>query len=286
MELGIRYEVYKIISRTAIVIYAKVYLGFTDITTALTADRLLFSSKTHLKSFLSSLPGFMGMMREYRPSWVIDQIRSKAAYLYPGCNYPSGPANLRPWNREKPPLIIWNHRWEFDKRPENFFAAIEAVLSLGYEFRLALLGENYEVVPEPFLTAREKLGNRVVQYGYEPSKKKYREWLRQGVIVVSAAIQENFGISLLEAIRHGCYPLLPNNLVYPELIPQEHHDDCLYSSREELVEKLCLILTNPGQHLDKSEDLAGHMEQYSWELVIDKYDNELDLLAGVKSKSK
>ena len=52
------------------------------------------------------------------------------------------------------------------------------------------------------------------------------------------------------------------------------------------MEKLCLILTNPGQHLDKSEDLAGHMEQYSWELVIDKYDNELDLLAGVKSKSK
>ena len=277
---------YKIISRTAIVIYAKVYLGFTDITTALTADRLLFSSKTHLKSFLSSLPGFMGMMREYRPSWVIDQIRSKAAYLYPGCNYPSGPANLRPWNREKPPLIIWNHRWEFDKRPENFFAAIEAVLSLGYEFRLALLGENFEVVPEPFLTAREKLGNRVVQYGYEPSKKKYREWLRQGVIVVSAAIQENFGISLLEAIRHGCYPLLPNNLVYPELIPPEHHDDCLYSSQEELVEKLCLILTNPGQHLDKREDLAGHMERYSWELVIDKYDNELDLLGRVRSKSK
>jgi glycosyltransferase involved in cell wall biosynthesis len=260
--------------------------GFTDITTALTADRLLFSSETHLKSFLSSLPGFMGMMPEYRPRWVIDQIRAKAAVLYPGCNYPPGPANLNPWNLSNPPLIIWNHRWEFDKRPEIFIAALREVLSLGYEFRLALLGENFQLVPKPLRTAREKLGNRVVQYGYEPSKERYREWLRQGVIVVSTAIQENFGISVVEAIRNGCYPLLPNNLVYPELIPPEHHHDCLYSSQEELVEKLCLILTNPGQHLDKREDLAGHMEQYSWELVIDKYDDELDLLGRVRSKSR
>ena len=256
--------------------------GFTDITTALTADRLLFNSETHLKTFLSSLPGFIGMMPEYRPSWVIDQIRAKAAYRYPGCNYPSGPANLWPWNRVKPPLIIWNHRWEFDKGPEIFIAAMEAALSLGHEFRLALLGEDFQVVPKSFLTAREKFGERVVQYGYEPSKGKYREWLKQGVVVVSTAIQENFGISVVEAIRHGCYPLLPNDLVYPELVPQDYHVDCLYSSQEDLVEKLSLLLTNPGHYLDKREDLADHMEQYSWELVVEKYDNELDLLGRVR----
>jgi hypothetical protein len=76
---------------------------------------------------------------------------------------------------------------------------------------------------------------------------------------------------------------LPNNLVYPELIPQEFHDDCLYSSQEELVEKLNLILANPGNFRDKREDLADHMEQYSWELVIDKYDHELDQLGRVSS---
>jgi glycosyltransferase involved in cell wall biosynthesis len=138
------------------------------------------------------------------------------------------------------------------------------------------------VVPQPFLTAREKLGKRVVQYGYEPSKEKYREWLRRGVVVVSTATQENFGISVVEAIRHGCYPLLPNNLVYPELIPREFHDECLYNSQEELVGKLSLILANSGRYRDKREDLADHMERYSWELDIDKYDNELDQLGRVK----
>jgi glycosyltransferase involved in cell wall biosynthesis len=260
------------------------HFGFTDITSALMADRLLFNSETHLKTFLSSLHGFIGMMPEYRPRWVIEQIRAKAAVLTPGCNYPPGPANLSPWDLSKPSLIIWNHRWEFDKRPERFFSALDSVLSLDQEFRLALLGENFQVVPKPFLTASEKFGERVVHYGYEPSKEIYREWLRQGVVVVSTAIQENFGISVVEAIRHGCYPLLPNNLVYPELLPQTFHDDCLYSSQEELVEKLSLILANPRHYRDKREELADHMEQYSWEIVIDKYDEELDQLGRVRAQ--
>ena len=260
--------------------------GFTDITTGVVAERLLFNSKTHLDAFFDALPGFIEMMPEFRPKWVIEQIQAKAEVLHPGCMYPPGPANLSPWDFSQPPLIMWNHRWEFDKQPERFFSALDSVMSLDQEFRLALLGENFRVVPKPFLTVRQKFGGRVVQYGYEPSRETYKEWLRQGVVVVSTAIQENFGISVVEAIRHGCYPLLPNNLVYPELIPQDFHDDCLYSSQEELVEKLSLILASPGYFRGKREELADHMEQYSWELVIGKYDDELDQLVRAKSKSR
>ncbi len=254
--------------------------GFTDITTCLVADRLLFNSKTHMNAFFDGLPEFIKMMPEYRPNWVIDQIRAKATVQYPGCNYPPGPVDLRPWDLSEPALIIWNHRWEFDKCPETFFAALDSVLSLGHEFRLALLGENFQVVPKPFLNAREWYGQRIVQYGYEPSKEKYLDWLRKGAIVVSCAVQENFGISVVEAIRHGCYPLLPRNLSYPEVIPEKYHDSCLYRSQEELVEKLCLILKETGKFMGKREDLASHMERYSWELVIDEYDEELNQLAA------
>jgi glycosyltransferase involved in cell wall biosynthesis len=250
--------------------------GFTDVTTGLAAHRVLFNSQTQMDAFLGSLPGFMKMMPEYRPNWVVEEIREKAAVLHPGCNFPTGPANLRPWDLSESPLIIWNHRWEFDKSPETFFAVLESVLAGGYEFRLALLGENFQVVPKPFLTAKEKFGGMIVQYGYEVSKKKYQDWLKQGVIVVSTAIQENFGISIVEAIRHGCYPLLPNSLSYPELIPEEHHTDCLYNSQGELVDKLSTVLKNPGEYTEKRVGLASHMEKYSWELVIDKYDKELE----------
>ena len=82
----------------------------------------------------------------------------------------------------------------------------------------------------------------------------------------------------MEAIRRGCYPLLPHDLSYPELIPEQHHDDCLYRSQEELVEKLCRRLREPAGFLGKREDLASYMERYSWELVIDRYDKELEQL--------
>ena len=254
--------------------------GFTDVTTGLVADRVLFNSQTHMDAFFDTLPGFIRMMPEYRPNWVVDRIRAKATVLYPGCNYPAGPAELKAWGLSKPPLIVWNHRWEFDKSPETFFAALESVLSAGSEFRLALLGENFQVVPKPFITAKEKLGERIVQYGYEVSKEKYQDWLKQGVIVVSTAIQENFGISIVEAIRHGCYPLLPNSLSYPELIPEKYHTGCLYNSQEELVEKLSRILATPGKYVEKRGELASHMEKYSWEVVIDKYDKEIEELVG------
>ena len=258
--------------------------GFTDVTTGLAADRVLFNSKTHMDAFFDSLPGFIKMMPEYRPKWVVERIRSKATVLYPGCNYPAGAVKLRPWDLSEPPLIIWNHRWEFDKSPETFFAALDVVLSAGVEFRLALLGENFQVVPKQFLTAKETFGERIVQYGYEVSKEKYQDWLKQGVIVVSTAIQENFGISVVEAIRHGCYPLLPNNLSYPELIPEEHHADCLYNSQAELVEKLSLRLSESERYHEKRERLATYMERYSWELVINSFDSELEQLEGSFSR--
>ena len=71
--------------------------GFTDITTALAAERVLFNSRTHRDSFFSKLPGFLKMMPEYRPNWAVEAIRSKARVLYPGCRFPA-PRARRRWS--------------------------------------------------------------------------------------------------------------------------------------------------------------------------------------------
>ena len=193
--------------------------GFTDITTALAADRIVFNSETHENEFFKSLPGFLKMMPDYRPTWVIDAIKSKAATMHPGCRFPAAGILGSQRLAELPPLIIWNHRWEFDKDPESFFEALDTALLQGCDFRLALLGESARAVPKAFLNARERLGDRVVQYGYVKSRDDYLGWLKQGSLVVSTALQENFGIATVEAIRYGCLPLLPNRLAYPEVIP-------------------------------------------------------------------
>ncbi len=255
--------------------------GFTDITTALAADRILFNSQTHFDEFFSSLPGFLMMMPEYQPKWVIDAIRSKSAILYPGCHFPATnsplPSAMSP--PDPPPLIIWNHRWEFDKNPGDFFHLLDEVLNGGLDFRLALLGENFQKVPKEFIAAKDRYRHRIVCYGHEPIREKYYEWLMKGSIVISTARQENFGISVVEAIRYGCIPLLPERLSYPEIIPTEFHSDFLYKNQAELIEKLSDLLSNYSRFQEKRQNLSQAMACFAWKNLIETYDEALEKLA-------
>ena len=257
--------------------------GFTDITTALTADMIRFNSRTHSDAFFTALPEFIEMMPEYRPRWVIETIRKKAGVIYPGVGITNhGEHRLEIQSPEDPPLIIWNHRWEFDKNPKAFFDALDAIRAQGLEFRVALLGENFQAVPKEFLAAREKHGDRIVQYGYEQDYSIYHRWLRRGTVVISTALQENFGLAVVEAIGAGCLPLLPQRLAYPEVIPAVYHAQCLYRDQADLVAKLARIIADPGRLSDLSQALAAHMEKYAWENQIDAYD---DLLISLADRS-
>ena len=248
--------------------------GFTDITTALAARRVLFNSRFQFEAFFDRLPGFIGMMPEHRPTWVVEAIRAKAAVLHPGCRFPAGPPRLEP-RAPGPPLIVWNHRWEFDKRPGDFFAALAAVEARGRAFRLALLGESFQAVPREFLAARERFGDRIVRYGFVEERGDYLDWLRRGAIVVSTAEQENFGMAVVEAIRHGCVPLLPARLSYPEILEERFHAGCLYRGQDDLVRRLDALLADPSRLDGEREALAASMERFAWERRAADFDAEL-----------
>ena len=267
--------------------------GFTDITSALAARRVLFNSRFQHDAFFDSLPGFIMMMPEFHPHWVVEAIRDRSSVLHPGVEFPAGPPDLRPLDPALPPLVVWNHRWEFDKDPPAFFAALDAVLARGVEFRLALLGENFQVVPREFLAARERYGERIVQYGFVEGRDDYLDWLRQGTVVVSTAVQENFGMSVVEAVRLGCRPLLPKRLSYPELLPREFHAGCLYEDEADLVERLAGILAGAGwtasdprpaaesadaESVSQRRALSASMERFAWERVVGALDGAIESL--------
>ena len=255
--------------------------GFTDVTTCLAARRVLFNSRFQHDAFFERLPRFLAMMPERRPRWVVEAIRVRSGVRHPGVDLPSGPPVLRAPD-DAPgtaPLVLWNHRWEFDKNPGAFFAALDAVLTRGAEFRLALLGENFQVVPREFLAARERYGARVVQYGFVESRAAYLDWLRRGAIVVSTAEQENFGMAVVEAIRMGCRPLLPRRLSYAEVLPAEFHDECLYGDQTDLVERLARLLAPAAPAADLRPALARAMERYTWERAVEGFDREIDRIA-------
>jgi len=256
--------------------------GFTDITTALAADRVLFNSHTHMDAFFYHLPRFLRMMPDRRPRWVMAAIKAKSDVLYPGCRFGMRAKEETP-DPAGAPLIVWNHRWEFDKNPEDFFAALDRLVERNIRFRLALLGESARTKPTLFLSAKNRYGDRLVHYGYVASRSDYIAWLRRGAVMVSTALQENFGIATVEAVRHGCIPLLPDRLSYPEIIPEAYHSACLYRDQDDLVEKLSRRLTDYPGCRKRFTALFESMDRFSWENMIRYYDAELDRLSHAGS---
>ena len=253
--------------------------GFTDITSALCADRILFNSRFHRDRFLAELPRFIGRMPEFKPHWAVDIIRKKSAVLTPGCRFDDSddaPDDLPPG----PPLIVWNHRWEFDKAPDQFFHALSKVAAMGLDFRLAILGERYQQTPGAFATARSNLGQRIIQYGFVANRDDYLGWLKRGLVVISTAIQENFGIAMVEAMRCGCLPLLPRRLSYPEILPREFHAEFLYTDFDDLVDRLAAILRRPDRYLHHRPVLSAMMARHAWPAVIGRFDRELEGMVG------
>jgi hypothetical protein len=58
------------------------------------------------------------------------------------------------------------------------------------------------------------------------SKAQYYDLLGRAKVIVSFALQENFGFGILEAAYLGCVPVVPNRLVYPEhFAPQYLYDN-------------------------------------------------------------
>jgi glycosyltransferase involved in cell wall biosynthesis len=218
-------------------------------------------------------------MPEFKPRWAVDAIRNKARVLHPGCRFDEAsrePAPLPPG----PPLVVWNHRWEFDKHPEAFFGALDRVDRMGVDFRLVLLGENYQAEPKAFVEAKSRFEDKIVHWGYAPSKDEYVGWLRKGFVVVSTAIQENFGIAAVEAMRQGCLPLLPQRLSYPEILPKAFHAAFLYRDDDDLVDKLADMLRHPERFSAHRPVLADMMARHAWPCVIDRYDRELASLTA------
>ncbi len=254
-------------------------LGVINITTALAADLVVFNSHMHRHAFLNAVPEFLNRGRDFRPMDAAKKINDKSTVLYPGITLPV----YRLVDAEKqvdPPLIVWNHRWGFDKNCESFIEAIQALEDRGVDFRLVLMGENFGKIPDAFRTAGKRFKHKLLQYGYVSERGEYEKWLKRGALVISTAIQENFGISVVEAMLMGCIPLLPNRLSYPEILPSAYHEHFLYQNKYDFMEKLFDIMTNYSRYETLRNRLVEEMKSFLWQNVVAGYDRTLELLVG------
>jgi glycosyltransferase involved in cell wall biosynthesis len=180
---------------------------------ALAADRVLFNSDYNRSSFLAGVAALLARLPEPMPDGVVERLSAKSGVLpVPIDPIPTSPAGTA----RDPRLIVWNHRWDYDKAPERFAAAMLDLAERGVAFRLALLGARPRKTPAPLTQLREALADRIIADGRLP-RAEYRALLARSGIAVSTARHEFQGLGMLEAASAGCTPLVPDALVYPEI---------------------------------------------------------------------
>ncbi|MHC5111096.1 MAG: tRNA-queuosine alpha-mannosyltransferase domain-containing protein [Planctomycetota bacterium] len=212
--------------------------GVTNVTSCMASDAVWFNSHFHREAFLEAIGDFLRLMPDHVPDKIGDLIAARSSVHYP-------PVQLSTRERSSDggvPIILWCHRWEYDKNPEPFFHALLRLKSENVPFQLVLTGEQFRTAPAAFQEASRALDDRILHAGYLESHEAYVDWLHRCDLVVSSAIQENFGIAVVEAMSAGCIPVLPNRLAYPELIPPDLHATCLFDGDDKLYRSLSTAL--------------------------------------------
>ena len=256
------------------------HYAFINYTSALAADAVLFNSGYHRDAFLAALPGFLNQFPDATEPASVPAIAAKSRVLPLGMD-------LRKLERHRPgpaapaaaPLILWNHRWEYDKAPEAFFEALFQLADQGVDFTVAVLGESFGRVPPVFEKARLRLGARVVQWGYQESFADYAKWLWRADILPVTSRQEFFGASVVQALYCDCLPLLPDRLSYPEHVPARAAEAVLYRGDEELAHRLAALIAQRSA----GELLGGFVRRYDWEQLAPVYDRFFERLAAGKN---
>lgn len=241
-----------------------IQFAYNQITTCLAADVVLFNSHYNKNSFLNNIKNIIKIFPDNKPKDLRTKIEPKCDVLY-------FPVEFFPIHQKaefsEELHIVWPHRWEFDKDPEAFIKVLIHLKSDNLPFRVSILGETFTDVPEIFGQAKEQLKDEIVNFGFVKDKNEYYRVLQSSHVAVSTSKHEFFGVSMLEASFHGCFPLVPNKLVYPEIYPCE----CLYCDDDELYFRLkqyCLVPSLANEHRNA---LNLDFHQYSVEHLVPKY---------------
>ena len=244
------------------------HYGFINLSSALTADHVLFNSQYHHDSFHHEGLRLLNHFPDHNELDVIETIKEKSLVLYLGMD-------LSKFDQHKTqaqgnPLVLWNHRWEYDKNPESFFECLYQLQKNDIKFDIVVLGERFHTSPNIFDEARYRLKKHIVHFGFCENFSEYAKWLWKADILPITSNQDFFGGSVVEAIYCGVYPIVPRRLTYPELLPKEYHDNHIYKNDVELYDKVKNCMLNIDE--TRGITIRNSFKKYDWGKMGPVYD--------------
>ncbi len=234
----------------------------------LLSDACWFNSAYHFQVFRTAVAS---LDQDKVPASTVEaasrHLDERARVVYPPIrmehpltNEPEGPSQR----------IIWNARWDYDKRAELFCAMLRYLAASGYTPDVTLLGTG-GTAPA---TIQRDLPIPATIPGHLADRREYEERLPGGGIIVSTAAHEFFGVGVLEAVLAGATPVLPYDLAYPETLPSA------WFYRAGNVEDLVRVVTAALAHGQKTNALhRSDAGRFLAERMVTVWDDGLDQIA-------
>ena len=246
------------------------HYGFINYTTALRSDLIMYNSEFHKDSFISALRKFLKQFPDHNELSNIDIIEQKSIVSHLGLSLQKFDDYKTKSNNDIP-IILWNHRWEYDKNPASFFQTLRQIKDDGVIFKLVILGEEFDTEMDAFSQARKYFSDEILHMGYCDSFEEYAKWLWMSDYLPVTSNQEFFGASVMEAVYCDTIPILANRLTYPELFHINLNSHLFYETDEDLVTALKISIQN---HRNRSTSRLSELAyQFEWRVIAYKYDN-------------
>ncbi|MEQ5815981.1 DUF3524 domain-containing protein [Marinobacter sp. NFXS11] len=224
---------------------------------ALSADCVVFNSGWNRDSFLAGADSFLQKLPDAVPEGLIDTLRDKSRVIPVPIEdrlFTDRPSLLD----QTCPHLLWNHRWEYDKGPDRLLKLLTVLHQRSVPFRLSVVGERFRSYPKAFDRIREQFGPCIEHWGFLENRGAYDQLLRQADIVISTALHDFQGLSMLEAMASGCVPLAPDRLAYREYVP----DVCRYESYHENTALEAEAAADTLENLMEKQTLACSLETW------------------------
>lgn len=240
--------------------------------TALAADKVVFNSDYNRRSFLAGADSLLAKLPDFSPRAEVMAKLSASEVLPVGIAPPQSIGARRAGQRLS---LLWNHRWEYDKGPDQLLALLRACDGAGLPLDVSIIGQQFRRRPEAFAQIKQLLDEsqclNSCHFGYIERRADYQAVLARADIVLSTALHDFQGLSVMEAVAAGCRPLLPRRLCYPQWFDEAY----LYDSAPEDVEgeaaSACAALAALLEEKQRRPLVSPNISSVYWPQLASQY---------------
>jgi glycosyltransferase involved in cell wall biosynthesis len=222
----------------------------------------------------------------YTKEWLKKKWKVNADVIYPPIDIP------KKVSQNKRNIILSAGRLTLDKNYEFTIECFKAVYDSMQE------AQNYECWiygSEPPVRYYEKLKKMAEGYPIKitanPSRKELNEAYSKSKLFVQAkglgvngkkypALFEHFGMTPVEAMAHGCVPVLLNKGGYKETV-DDNKNGFLFNSKGEAIEKIKLLIKNNKLW----QKLSKNARKKAKKFCLERMQKEIDKMMGKISMS-